>query len=145
MRKFSLLLATTLAASLAVSVIAACGHQVELDPRDEEAAEMNTCNRRSTEVTLVVKNRSTFDVEITIITRSGSRRKLIPYASYGTSEYKLSRFYLNSGGAFIVVPIRGGMNMYGNGHAQMTPLACAVGTLEINGTMNQIYYIGAEW
>ena len=141
-------ISTLLAMALVAVTVGACGYNAELDPRDKEAIEEyeNACNRRSTRVTLVVENLSTYDLEITVVMRSGARRKLIPYAhSLSRSEYKLPRSTLDSGGALIIVPIRGGLNMHGNGYVEITPMSCDVGTLEVYSTMNQIYYMGAEW
>ena len=142
MRFSRLLLALALA--LGLLLVSACGRQVELDPRDEDGLKEWACDTRSSMVHLDVINRSTFDVVVTIMPRSGSGRDLRP-AAWGlkTTRYRVMRSELDSSGRLLIRAIRGGLSS-GPGEAWLTPLMCDVGTLEINGTLNQSYYMGVE-
>jgi hypothetical protein len=118
---------------------------VPVDPRDEEAVRAleKSCNRLSN-ATLKVVNRSTFDVKLTIIFRSGGNWPITGFVPPGRSGYTVPRHAFESGGGIVIVPVRGGMSS-GDGYVSLMPLQCDVGTLEIGPTLNQSYFTGADW
>ena len=106
------------------------------------AAYVNSCDTRSARVDLKIVSRNWSGIEVYIVGRSGTSRRLGVF-NHGTSHKTLSRGELDSGSRFLLRVSRGGM---GRGTVQVRAGAvmCEVATLEIAPNVISSMFAGAD-
>jgi hypothetical protein len=130
-------------------VVAGCGRQVDLDPRDVEAfaeyEEESACNRTNVSVELKIRNRGSASYELYLYSRSGGRRRVGTIYGFEKRLKILSRVELQLGGAFLVRQSSGLTIGTGEYVVPINLLQCDVGYLELGPTLQMSHYIGMDF